>query len=136
MTDPEAGLGIHEVVARHGHLVDEGEFERLREVFVPDVEYDLSALGGGTLVGIEEIVDAARRLADRNPLAHLVTNVVVEALDGHHATVRSKGLAVMSDGSVGAVTYVDTLVCVEEGWRIQRRVVLPRRRPLHPSGSP
>lgn len=128
-------LLIHEVINLHGHLMDEGDFDDLAAIFVPEVVYDVSALGGGQLVGTEAITSAARALGDANPLAHHVTNIVVTSLQGRTASARSKGLAVMPDGATGSVVYEDDLVRTEDGWRIAARRVLPRRRPLHRSGT-
>lgn len=36
---------IGETLALHGHLFDEGELDRLDELFTDDVVYDVSALG-------------------------------------------------------------------------------------------
>lgn len=128
-------LLIHELINLHGHLFDEGEFDRLGELFTEDVVYDVSALGGGNLIGPAAVADAGRALADANPVSHHVTNVVVVSLDADSATAVSKGLGVMTDGSVGAVTYQDQLVRTPAGWRIALRRALPRRRPLHPGGG-
>jgi hypothetical protein len=123
---------IHELINLHGHLVDEGAFDRLLELFTDDVAHHVSAKGGGTLSGSEAIADAARALGDQNPLGHHVTNVVVSIGDDVAATV-SKGLGVMSDGSIGTVVYEDELRRASDGWRISRRRVLRRARPLEPS---
>ncbi|SDS66781.1 nuclear transport factor 2 family protein [Microlunatus soli] len=131
MTDDR--LRIHELINLHGHLMDEGRFDRLDELVTADVVYDVTALGGGVLVGPQAMTDAGRQLGDRNPVGHLVTNIVVVALEDDVASAVSKGLGVLTDGSVAAVVYEDELVRTPEGWRIARRVVLPRRRPLHPS---
>lgn len=45
--------------------------------------------------------------------------------------MRSKGIGVNTDGTVGTVTYEDTVVDDGEGWRISRRKVIPRRVPLN-----
>jgi hypothetical protein len=126
-------LAIIELLARHGHLVDEGAFARLDEVVTADVLYDVTALGGRVLVGPAAIEHAANLLGDENPLAHHVTNVVIEATGPGRARVRSKGLGVRTDGTVGSVVYDDEVVDVPGvGWRIAARRVLPRHRPLHP----
>ncbi|MGO4533428.1 nuclear transport factor 2 family protein [Leifsonia sp. 2MCAF36] len=132
MTDDR--LLIHEVLNLHGHLVDEGEFDRFREVFTVDVVYDVSALGGGELRGIAAIADAGRSLGSRNPLAHHVTNVVVRSIAGDSASAISKGLGVAADGRSGSMVYHDQLIRTSEGWRISHRRVLPRKEPLQPSG--
>lgn len=125
---------IHELINLHGHLMDEGEFGRLDELFADGVIYDVSALGGGLLKGARAVADAGRVLGERNPLAHHVTNIVVTELAGDRARARSKGLAVMSDGATGSVVYEDELRRTNHGWRIAIRRVLPRRAPLQPSG--
>jgi hypothetical protein len=57
-----------------------------------------------------------------------VTNVVVAGGDGGTASVRSKGLSVMADGTAGTVTY-DDVVRTDAGWRIARRTIVPARTP-------
>jgi SnoaL-like domain len=130
MNATEDRLAIHEVIARHGHLFDAGEFDRLEEIFTFDIRYDVADMGGGVLEGIPAIIAAARALGDQNPLAHHVTNIVVETLAENSASARSKGFGVMTDGTTGTVTYADDLVRTPVGWRIRRRVVRLRRRPL------
>lgn len=122
---------IHELLNTHGHLMDHGQLDRLDELFTPDVEYDLSAYAGGPVLrGWGSIRGAALELGDRNPLAHHVTNIVITSGDGVHATVLSKGLAVMGDGTSGSVVYEDEVVKTDAGWRLSRRRVIPRRTPL------
>lgn len=131
----EERLRIHELINLHGHLVDEGELERFDELFTDDVVYDVTALGGGRLVGLQAIADASRAMGDRNPLGHHVTNIVVTAITPGQARAVSKGLAVLPDGGTGSVVYRDELRAGPAGWRIAVRTVLPRKRPLSSSGS-
>ncbi|MFH7336503.1 nuclear transport factor 2 family protein [Streptomyces sp. KHY 26] len=127
---------ITDLVSMHGHLVDDGDLGRLEELFTPDVVYDVSDLGGGRLLGVAAVREAALALGAGNPVAHHVTNVVVgESADGR-VRVRSKGLGVMADGSCGSVTYDDTVVRTPEGWRICHRRVSARRVPLSGLGPP
>ncbi|HEY3561879.1 MAG TPA: nuclear transport factor 2 family protein [Kribbella sp.] len=122
---------IAETLALHGHLFDEGELDRLDELFTDDVVYDVSELGGDVLVGIDAIRDAALQLGAGNPLAHLVTNVVItDATGDDTATVRSKGVVVLADRGCGTATYVDTVRRGPDGWRLSHRRILPRRAPL------
>jgi hypothetical protein len=125
-------VALHELVARHGHRVDAGDFAGLAEVFTDDVVYDVSDMGGGALIGLGAVEGAGRALGDGNPLGHHVTNVVVEELGPDTARVVAKGLGVTTDGRVGSVVYEDDAVRTEHGWRIRRRVVRLRRRPLQP----
>ncbi len=127
----EDRIVIHELIALHGHLVDTGELERFSEVFTHDVVYDLSAMGGPTLHGVHAVSDAARRLGDGNPLAHLVTNTVVTT-NQKHVMARSKFLGVQRDGRVGSGVYEDALRRTADGWRIAVRSVSLRREPLQP----
>jgi 3-phenylpropionate/cinnamic acid dioxygenase small subunit len=122
-------LAIHDVLALHGHLVDSGELDRLGELFTHDVVYDLTALGGPTLTGVESIADAARELGDDNPVAHLVTNILIAESNGE-VTARSKFIGVGRDGSTGSGVYDDVFRRTTEGWRIARRRVTVRRQPL------
>jgi 3-phenylpropionate/cinnamic acid dioxygenase small subunit len=127
----ENRLLIHELLSRHGHLMDRGEFDRLDELFTPDVVYDLTDFGRGELHGLEAIAQASLALGDRNPLGHHVTNVVITDAGDDIARVHSKGIAIRADGSSGTVTYEDVVKRTPDGWRIVRRVVRARREPLH-----
>jgi len=129
----EDRLAITELIALHGHLVDEGELDRLSEVFTPDVEYDLADFGQGEVIGLAELVGVSLAPGAANPVAHHVTNVVIEESAEGRIRVRSKGLGVRTDGSCGSVTYEDTVVRIGAGWRISHRRVSARRIPLTPS---
>lgn len=122
-------LAIHDLLAMHGHLVDAGELERLAELFSDDVVYDLTPLGGTVLEGVDAIAASARALGESNPVAHLVTNIVIQER-GSEVTARSKFLGVRSDGSVGSGVYEDVLRRTADGWRIAHRRVSLRRAPL------
>jgi len=128
---PDDRAAIVELISLHGHVFDDGDLDRLDVVFTPSVVYDVSELGGGALRGIDAIRTAALALGDGNPLGHHVTNVVVTEREDGTAGVRSKGIGVNADGTVGTVTYEDTVVGTEEGWRIDHRRVVPRRVPLN-----
>ena len=124
-------LAIYELLALHGHLMDDGAFDRLDELFTEDFVYDLTPLGFEQLEGADALVRASVALGDANPLGHHVTNPLVVDGDAAEATVRSKGIAVRSDGGAGTVVYEDRVRNTSSGWRIARRRVIPRRRPLH-----
>jgi SnoaL-like domain len=128
----EDHLALHELIALHGHLFDMGELDRLEELFTDDVVYDVEDLGGGVLRGIAAIREAARSLGDQNPLGHHTTNVTILDLDGDTARVRSKGIGVSTDGTVTTVIYDDVVHRTAQGWRLVRRKVRPRQRPLTP----
>jgi hypothetical protein len=80
----EDRAAITEVIARHGHLCDSGELDRLDEVFTADVTYDLTDLGQRPPGGWGEV----------SPVGHHVTNVILtETADGT-VQARSKGIGV------------------------------------------
>ena len=126
---------ITELLAGHGHLFDDGELDRLDELFTASIRYDVTAFDGGVLRGIEAIRAATLALGDRNPVAHHVTNVVLAEQPDGSVLARSKGIGVYSDGTAGSVTYEDTVVRTAEGWRIDARTVVPRRTPLSGAGE-
>ncbi|GAA0528098.1 hypothetical protein GCM10010172_05840 [Paractinoplanes ferrugineus] len=125
-------LAVHELISLHGHLMDDGEFDRMGELFCADVIYDVSAFGFGELRGYAAISEAGLALGDANPIGHHVTNIrVTEDPDGT-VRVRSKGIGVSVTGGVGSVVYEDVVRREAAGWRIAYRKVLPRRTPLQP----
>lgn len=128
----EDRLAIHELVALHGHLMDGGDFDRMDELFTAHVVYDVSAFGFGQLIGFDAISAAARALGELNPVGHHVTNIFVAEDSDGTVRVRSKGIGVNSDGSVGSVVYDDVVRREAVGWRIAYRKVSPRRTPLRP----
>jgi 3-phenylpropionate/cinnamic acid dioxygenase small subunit len=123
-------LAIAELIAKHGHLTDDGELDRYDELFSDDAVYDVTSFGLGELRGIDAIREVARRLGDANPIGHHVTNIVLEQLRDGVVTARSKGIGVMADGTTGSVTYEDVIERRQGQWRIRRRTVVQRRRPL------
>lgn len=124
-------LDIANVIAMHGHLTDAGALHRYDEVFTADVVYDVTALGFGTLEGIDQLIAAARAVGEANPLGHHVTNIVVSDSDIEGGvSVLSKGIGVDTGGSCSTVVYEDTVVRGSDGWRIRYRKVVPRLTPL------
>lgn len=123
-------VAITELINRHGHLADRGDFDGMTALFTEDVRYDVSALGGGVMVGLAAARDAALTLGDANPVGHHVTNIVLHRSGDGVVHALSKGLGVMADGSVASVTYEDTVEPTARGWRITHRIVRPRRTPL------
>ncbi len=132
MLTTEDRLAITDLISLHGLLTDRGDLEGLRAVFTEGITYDVSASGGGVLVGLAAIREAAISLGEANPVAHHVTNIVVTDAENGTAHAHSKGIGIMTDGSAGSATYDDTLERTALGWRITHRVVRPRRVPLQP----
>jgi 3-phenylpropionate/cinnamic acid dioxygenase small subunit len=125
----EDRLAIQDVIALHGHVADDRDWDRLGELFTDDVVFDLEDFGHGTLRGLAALRDLSRASDDdkSQPLAHHVTNIIiVTGLNGDTARARSKALAVMPDGTSGTAVYEDTVRRDEKGWRISHRKVVAR----------
>ncbi|MDJ0343394.1 nuclear transport factor 2 family protein [Streptomyces sp. H10-C2] len=126
----EDRAAITELISLHGHLTDDGELDRMHEVFTADITYDLSDFGHGSLEGLAAVRDAALAMGELNPVGHHVTNVILSELADRHVRARSKGIGIMADGTSGSVTYEDTISRGDQGWRISHRKVIARRTPL------
>jgi hypothetical protein len=63
----EDRAAITEVIAKHGHLCDSGELDRLDEIFTADVIYDLTDFGQQVPRGRQACAAAARVLGELNP---------------------------------------------------------------------
>jgi hypothetical protein len=126
----EDRLAIHDVIALHGHVADDRDWNRLGDLFTDDAVLDLEDFGYGTLQGLQAILDLSRGSQDDKgqPLGHHATNIIVIGQDeaGEGVRARSKALAVMADGTSGTAVYEDTLRREEHGWRISHRKVVAR----------
>jgi 3-phenylpropionate/cinnamic acid dioxygenase small subunit len=121
-------IAIHQLYGLYGHAMDDRDWERFTELFTEDVVFDATALGVPLMVGIEAIIGSTRS-SPQTPLAHHVTNVLVESIEGDTARVRAKALGIYSKGRAFSATYDDVLVRTETGWRIANRVNRPAARP-------
>ena len=131
MLSLEDRIAITELIALHGHLVDNGRLDELNRVFAEDVTHDLTAFGLGIHQGLGSVREAAEALGDANPVGHHVTNIViVEVNDDQSVVVRTKGIGIRADGTVGSVVYDDTVTKRDGAWRITYRTITVRRRPL------
>jgi hypothetical protein len=122
---------INETLALHAYISDSNQLDRLGELFTSDAIYDMTLSGLGLFEGIDAIRDAAAQMAASGhaPLAHFVTNVIATSSGDSDATAQSKGLMIMHDGSVHAVTHQDALRRENGTWHISRRVITPTRTP-------
>ncbi|KAA8886204.1 nuclear transport factor 2 family protein [Nocardia colli] len=120
-------IDINDLINLHGHLVDAGELDRAGELFTSDVTYDLEDFGLGSLRGTEALRETALALGDKNPVGHHVTNIVITLVDDRTARVRSKGISVQANGTVGSVVYDDIVTRRPGGWKISYRKVTARR---------
>lgn len=124
-------LALHELLGLYGHLMDARDWQGLDAVFTDDAVIDFTVFGIELMDGL----DAVRTVFEvaRHPLAHHVTNIVVE-LDGDRASVHSKLLGVLDDGTAITGDYLDEAVRTLQGWRLSRRVGVARPRPSRRQG--
>lgn len=129
MLSTDDRLQISETLARQAFVVDENALDQLGEVFTPDATYDMTSSGMGAFEGLEALRTVAGQLfaSGHAPMSHFVTNIVITETGESTASVRSKGLMIMSDGGVHGVVYDDTAVLHEGRWLIASRVILPLR---------
>lgn len=123
-------IDITDLINLHGHLTDAGDLDRLDELFTPDVTYDVTDFGFGSLHGTAAIREAALALGDANPVGHHVTNIVITGIDDRSARVRSKGIGIMADGTAGSAVYDDVVTRGSDGWKISHRTVTARKTAL------
>lgn len=124
-------VAITDLICLHGLLVDSGQLDRMPELFTADVTYDVTDVGLGVLTGSAAIREAALALGDKNPVAHHVTNIVLDEVADGRVHAWSKGIAILANGRCGSATYDDTVVRTDQGWRISHRTIRARRVPLN-----
>ncbi len=132
MLTVEDRFAITDLINLHGHLTDNGDLDGWPALFGDDIVYDVTALGGEVLVGLDALRTAALALGDNNPVAHHVTNIVLNEVSDGTVRALSKGIGIMTDGSAAGVTYEDVVARTADGWKITHRIVRPRRTPLRP----
>ena len=88
----EDRLAIHDVIALHGHVADDRDWNRLGDLFTDDAVLDLEDFGYGTLHGLQAIRDLSRGSQDDKgqPLGHHATNIIVVGQDGEGVRARSR----------------------------------------------
>jgi hypothetical protein len=130
MLTAEDRWAIGETLSKVGLMFDAGELDRLEEAFTPDAVYDLTDAGLGVLTGVEAMRHGARQLGAGNPVAHHLTNVVITGEGDDEVSVQSKGLLLMTDGTLTSITQHDIVRRHDGGWRISRHTVKGQRSPM------
>jgi hypothetical protein len=119
-------LAIHELISLHGHLADDRRSTELDQFLTHDAAYDISDFGLGIVTGLADITELWEAAPGEQPIGHHVTNVLVMQQEDGVVRARSKGLAVMRNGSTATVVYDDVVVPTAAGWRIAHRKVIAR----------
>lgn len=134
-----AKFEITELISRYGNCLDSGDFDELESLFTPDAVFRVvPADQVPELVGSRRIRDAIeerwRLVHQRAQRRHVMSNIVVESIEGHVATARTVLLVYEVAQSPGAViqlhgmgVYEDELTVSAGDWRFkQRRLILDR----------
>jgi hypothetical protein len=116
---------IGQVVALFPHAFARGGSDALAAVFTPDAVIELTRGPGALKVGLAAISEFAAALAGDGPEHHTLDTV---AFVGDYGVVRARSryLALLPDQSVHNGDYLDTFVDTPGGWRISRRISVPR----------
>jgi 3-phenylpropionate/cinnamic acid dioxygenase small subunit len=118
-------VALQQLLARYAHLVDDGDFERLSEIFAVDVVFDATDFGRPCVTGLDAVIQSY--VDARHPVAHHVTNPLVVADRDGTVRMRSKVIALLEGGRCGSGTYDDVCVKAADGWRIARRTITLRQ---------
>lgn len=133
-------LALADLAARYAVTVDLRDFDRLRDVFVPDCRLDT---GRAVRDGIEAVVAAMQGLHRYEATSHVLGQQLLEP-DGddvrgityctaHHLLVDDVDGDLRTD-TVMHIRYHDRFVTTGAGWRIATRrleIVWTDRRPVH-----
>jgi hypothetical protein len=113
---------LAELVHRLGTALDDGRFEELRTIFVPDAT---ARTPGGTAEGLDAMIaQAARNHSPDEHIQHVISDVLID-LDGDRASLRAKLVVTFSDaaGSPGLHTWMGERYRFDagrtaQGWRL------------------
>ncbi|GAB2825432.1 hypothetical protein GCM10022221_24400 [Actinocorallia aurea] len=123
-------LEILQVLALFAHVFDNAETEGLGLVFTKDAVVEMRR-SGREVAGLDAIAEFTQALAGGAPDHHTLDTVLIAETPGR-VRARSRYLAVLPDGSVHNGEFLDILLLTDQGWRIARRVSVPR----YPLGEP
>ncbi len=118
-------MAITDLTISYTWALDQHEFERLREVFLPDATFNVA---GVPLSGIDAIIEkVSGSLSPLDDSQHIISNHQIR-IDGDTATSRcylqAQHVRNAADGGpnyIFAGRYEDELVRTSDGWRIAKR---------------
>ena len=112
-------IEINQLLSLWGHVIDAKAWDRFADVLAEDASYDCSIFGFPRVCGIEAIQETFDR--EGHARAHHTTNVYVQEGPGEELRAQSKGLGLLSDGTVASVTFIDAFRRTPSGWRLASR---------------
>jgi hypothetical protein len=126
VTLPSSELaGIRQTLAAFAHVFDNRELDLFDLVFTEDAVIELTRGAGSAKRGLEAIRAFAASLPEGGLDHHTLDTVVFVGEDGP-VRARSRYLALLSDQSVHNGDYLDEFARTPAGWRIARRISVPR----------
>ena len=124
MLTPEDHIEIREVLADYGHVVDDHDWDRAEDVFLPDVVFESPA----TDMALHGISDIVATFKGRNMYAHVTTNTTLRENADGSVRAHSKFIGFPNEGPPVTGDYRDRLVRTPAGWRLAHRVAEIRAR--------
>jgi SnoaL-like domain len=122
---PSELAGIGQTLAAFAHVFDDHELDLFDLVFTEDAVIELTRGAGSVKRGLAAIRSFAASLPEGGLDHHTLDTVVFVGEDGI-VRARSRYLALLSDQSVHNGEYLDELAHTPAGWRITRRIAVPR----------
>lgn len=116
---------IRALLALFSHVFDNRETGDLHRVFTEDAVIELRRGAGRLVEGLPAIAEFSVVLGPDGP-DHQTLDSHIFVDDDGTVRARSRYLAILLDGSVHNGDYLDELARTPEGWRISRRVSVPR----------
>ncbi len=116
---------IRQTLAAYAHIFDDHDLDRFDLVFTEDVVIEMTRGAGVVTRGLAQIRAFAASLPEGGLDHHTLDTVVFVGEDGL-VRARSRYLALLADQSVHNGEYLDVLVRTPAGWRIARRISVPR----------
>jgi ketosteroid isomerase-like protein len=127
---PADRVELHELVARYGNVVDDGDLGRLGTVYTEDAVLVL-ATASGREVRKHGLTEIGEFLASSNSTnAHILTNATTDVVDGEvilrYRMAPPPASRVRGADGLFSVDYRDVVVRTADGWRIAHHTITMR----------
>lgn len=133
--DPQDRAEAAELLARYAEAIDAGDFEAIGALLarctITDAENRTIATGSDEIAALYR--STTKRHADGMPLtAHIISNVIIERVDGNELEMRSRFVVFQSTQTlplqpIAVGRYVDRVARDDgvPGWHFSRRAMIP-----------